>query len=139
LAAALLVLQAAAHAAAPAGAPAAGGSAESGLVLSVMSTAQLNFDKLGIGAGYMGGGPYLDEKGARRDGLHASLSIAVQGEPKLFSQPDVREGQALEVAGYRILVEKINPGPRGTVVLRLWSPPKAPPARKNWLLSLLGL
>jgi hypothetical protein len=104
--------------------------------MSVMETTQLNFGKLGIGAGYMGGGPYLDENGVRREGLHASLEIAVEGDPSKFSQPEVREGQTIMVAGYRILVEKIVPAQRGTVILRLWGPPK--PA-KHWPFSWFGL
>lgn len=105
-----------------------------------MESAQLNFGKLGIGAGGIGSGPYLDEKEVRRMGLHASLSIAVNGDPSKFSQPDVHEGQTLEVAGYRIIVEKISPdNNRGTVVFRLWGPAKPPAAKKNWLMSLLGL
>ena len=80
----------------------------------------------------MGGGSYLDEKGFKGEGLHAGLAITVDDEPKLFQQPDVREGQTLEVAGYRILVLEIDPGARGTITLRLWAPPK--PA-KHWPFS----
>ena len=127
LAAALLFIQAGSWAGAP-----------DGFVLSILSTTQGNFGRLGIGAGYMGGGPYLDEKDVRRVGLHASLAITVQGEPSQFQQPDVREGQTLAVAGYRIFVEKISPGAKGTVVLRLWAPAKpdmpAKPA-KRWPFS----
>lgn len=90
-----------------------------GVVVSIMSTSQGNFGKLSIGAGYMGPGLYLDENGVKRDGLHAALSITIEGEPSLFQQPDVHEGQTLDVAGYQIFIEKINPGTRGTIVLRL--------------------
>jgi hypothetical protein len=86
-----------------------------------MESTQGNFGKLGVGVGYVGGGPYLDEKNTRRNGLHASLSIAIDGQPSQFQEPDVQEGQILEVAGYRIFVEKIVPnGNRGGVVLRIW-------------------
>jgi len=125
----------AAPVAAPAPAPAPDGKdANDGFLATIMSTTQGNFGKLGIGVGYIGGGPYLDEKGARRDGLHAGLSISVQGQPKLFQQPDVREGQTLVVADYRIVVVKLlaAPGSKGTVVLRLWAPPK-PKADAGWL------
>ncbi|MHB8347346.1 MAG: hypothetical protein ACYDHM_09200 [Acidiferrobacterales bacterium] len=94
--------------------------------MSIMSSTQGNFGKLSIGAGYLGGGPYLDEKNVRREGLHAGLSITIEGKPSRFQQPDVHEGQTLDVAGYRIFVEKINPGNRGTIVLRLWSPVSRP-------------
>ena len=88
--------------------------------MSIMQGTQLNLPELSIGAGYMGSGPYLDEKGVRRDGLHADLSLAVHGQPSQFQQPDVHEGQTLEVAGYRILIEKINPDDeRGSIVLRI--------------------
>jgi hypothetical protein len=138
LAAALLFLQAALCAAAPEGSPAAA-NADAGALLSVMESAQLNFGKLDIGAAEVGSGPYLDEKGARRQGLHANLSIAVQGQPSQFSQPSVHEGEILEVAGYRISVEKINPGQRGTVVMRLWGPPKPSRVNKGWLQNMFGL
>ena len=88
-----------------------------------MEGTQGNFGKLSIGAGYMGGGPYLDEENVRRDGLHASLSITVEGQSSKFQQPDVHEGQILGVAGYRILVEKIVPNAeRGTIIVRIWAP-----------------
>jgi|SRR5579863_136560 len=99
------------------------GKADAGFEWSITEGTQFNFGKLGIGAGYMGGGLYLDEKNVRRTGLHASLDIQVDGEPSLFQQPDVHEGQTLEVAGYRILIEKIIPGEKGVVVLRVWGPP----------------
>jgi hypothetical protein len=94
-----------------------------GFVMSIMSSTQLNLDKVGIGAGYMGGGPYVDANGIKREGLHASLSIAVYGKPADFQQPDVQEGQTLVVAGYRITVLKIIPGDRGTIVLRIYAAP----------------
>jgi hypothetical protein len=92
-----------------------------GMVLSLMSGTQGNFGLLHIGAGYMGGGPFLDEKGVRRDGLHAGLSISVSGAPEQFSQPDVVVGQTIDAAGYRITIVQINPGPPGSVVFRLSS------------------
>jgi hypothetical protein len=56
-------------------------------------------------------------------GLHASLSITVEGQSSQFRQPDVHEGQTLEVAGYRIFVEKIVPdAERGTIIVRIWAP-----------------
>jgi hypothetical protein len=94
-----------------------------GFEFSIMEGTQGNFGKLSIGAGYMGGGPYLDEENVRRDGLHASLSITVEGQSSKFQQPDVHEGQILGVAGYRILVEKIVPNAeRGTIIVRIWAP-----------------
>ncbi len=88
-----------------------------------MQSTQGNFGKLGIGVGDVDDGAYLDQKGVRREGLHASLSIAIEGEPSLFQQPDVHEGQTLMVGEYRILIERIIPdGNRGTVVVRIWGP-----------------
>ena len=97
---------------------------DGGFEFSIMESTQGNFGKLSIGAGYMGGGAYLDEKGVRREGLHASLTIAIDGQPSQFQQPDVHEGETLVVAGYRIFIEKIIPANgsgdrRGTVVLRI--------------------
>jgi hypothetical protein len=97
---------------------------DGGFEFSIMESTQGNFGKLSIGAGYMGGGAYLDDKGVRREGLHASLTITIHGQPSQFQQPDVHEGQTLNVAGYRILVEKIIPengadDRRGTIVLRI--------------------
>ena len=109
-------------------------SAADGFATSIMSGTQLNIGKLSIGAGYMGGGPYFDEKNVRREGLHASLDITIEDDPSKFQQPDVHEGQIVEVAGYRILVEKIIPGNRGNLVLRLWVPPKPADPHKNWFL-----
>lgn len=98
---------------------------DAGFEWSIEEGTQFNFGKLSIGAGYMGGGTYLDEKGLRRDGLHADIDITIEGDPSKFQQPDVHEGQILEVAGYRILIEKIIPGEKGTIVFRVWGPPKA--------------
>ena len=96
-----------------------------GFEWSIEGGTQFNFGKLSIGAGYMGGGPYLDEKDVRRNGLHAGIDITIEGDPSKFQQPDVREGQILEVAGYKILIEKIIPGQKGTIILRVWGPPKS--------------
>ncbi|MDE1937956.1 MAG: hypothetical protein KGI68_02950 [Alphaproteobacteria bacterium] len=120
LVAGLAFLQTPSWAAAPAGA-----KTDPGFEMSIMESTQFNFGKLSIGAGYMGGGAYLDEKGVRRDGLHVTLSITIAGEPAQFQQPDISEGQTLNVSGYRILVEKIIPqsGPndrRGFVIVRVW-------------------
>lgn len=99
------------------------GKTDEGFSFSIMQTTQGNFGNLSIGAGYMGGGPYLDENGVRQEGLYASLTITIKGEPSQFQQPDVHEGQTLEVAGYRIFVEKIIPdGRRGTIILHIWGP-----------------
>lgn len=116
-------------------------SATEGFPLSVASTTQGNLGKLGIGAGYMGGGPYLDENGKRVNGLHASLSISVDGAPDLFTQPDVHEGETLMVGGYRIRVDKIvaGAGSQGTVVLRVWAPAKPKPVKTKRWLGLFGL
>jgi hypothetical protein len=98
--------------------------ADPGFEWSIEEGTQFNFGELSIGAGYMGGGAYLDDKDVKRSGLHASIDITVEGKPELFQQPDVHEGQTLEVGGYKILIEKIIPGQRGTIVLRVWGPPK---------------
>jgi hypothetical protein len=111
-------------------------NAAEGVSASVKTASQGNFGKLSIGVGYVGSGAYLDEKGAKRSGLHASLEIAVEDEPDKFSQPDVHEGQVLLVADYRVLIDKLVDGGsgRGTVILRLWPPAKVPPkAKKGWL------
>jgi hypothetical protein len=111
---------------AAANAPASGSEkTDRGFEMSIMESTQFNFGKLSIGAGYMGGGAYLDEKGVRRVGPHATLSITIEGEPSRFQQPDVREGQTLNVGGYRILIEKIIPetsptDSRGTIIVRVW-------------------
>lgn len=96
--------------------------ANKGLELSIMESTQGNIGALGIGVGYVGGGPYLDENGVPQNGLHASLEISVQDKPSAFQQPDVHEGQTLEAAGYRILIDKIIPEGRGTVAVRVWGP-----------------
>jgi hypothetical protein len=111
-----------------------------GLPLSIQSGTQGIVGKLGIGVGYIGGGVYDNEKGKRVSGLHASLSISVDGAPSLFSQPDVREGQDLMIANYRIRVDRILPanGGTGVVVLRVWAPPKPAKVKTSWL-NFLGL
>lgn len=115
--------------------------ASEGFVMSVMESTQLNLGEISIGAGGIYVGPYLDEKGVRRVGLRADLSISVAGAPSQFQQLKVREGQTLQAAGYRIFVEKLNPGARGSVVLRLWAAPKPPKASKpakRWPYSWFG-
>jgi hypothetical protein len=122
LAVVLLFLQAAAIGDAPAPASA---KADPGFEWSIEEGTQFNFDKLSVGLGYVGGGAYLDMVGARKDGLHASIDISIEGDPSQFRQPDVHEGQILLAGGYRILIEKIIPGQKGILVLRVWGPPKS--------------
>ena len=100
------------------------GEANKGFELSIMESTQGNVGPLGIGVGYVGGGPYLDENGVRRNGLHAGLAISVEDKPSAFQQPEVHEGQTLEVAGYRILIEKIllEFEDRRWVIVRVWGP-----------------
>lgn len=105
------------------GAPATA-KADDGFEWSVVEGTQFNFGDLSIGAGYMGSGLYLDEKNVRRNGLYASLSFADYGDDTPSQQRDVHEGQTLEFAGYRILIERIVPGQKGLVVFKVWSPPK---------------
>lgn len=100
--------------------PAGPAKPDAGFEWSIVEGTQFNFGDLSIGAGYMGSGPYLDEKNVRRNGLYASLSFAFYGDDSPSRQSDVHEGQILTVAGYRILIEKIIPGRKGTVVLRVW-------------------
>jgi len=107
-----------------AGNPPATAKADDGFEWSIVEGTQFNFGDLSIGAGYMGSGPYLDEKDVRRNGLYASLSFADYGDDSPSRQSDVHEGQILTVAGYRILIEKIVPGQKGIVVLKVWAPPK---------------
>lgn len=116
-------------------------SEDKGFSFSIQSGTQGIDGKLGIGVGYIGDGAYYDERGKRRDGLHASLSIAVEDAPALFSQPDVHEGQSLRIAGYRIRIDRILPASRGrgVVVLRVWSPPVKPKSKKKGWLGFFGL
>ena len=124
-AAALAILAASARAAPapPHASPASPGvsQTERGFEWSLASSTQGNFGPLSIGIGYVGGGDYLDEREVRRSGLHASLTISVDGKPALYQQPDVHEGQILSVGPYRILIERLLPAAhgRGLVVLRL--------------------
>lgn len=107
-----------------------------GFEWSLESSTQGNFGPLSIGVGYVGGGDYLDEREVRRSGLHASLTISVDGKPALYQQPDVHAGQLLTVGPYRILIERLLPATygRGVVVLRIsnskparaTAPPPAP-------------
>ncbi|MDO8757617.1 MAG: hypothetical protein Q7J64_06375, partial [Elusimicrobiota bacterium] len=114
----------------------ADGKASDGLVLSVMTSTQLNFGKLSIGALATRVSPYLDEKEVRQEGLHARLAISVEKDPDADREVAVVVGQTITVAGYRIKVEHINPGNRGSAVLRLWAPPPEPPKpAKKWPFS----
>lgn len=131
LAAGLLLLQAGAWAAPAPAAP----KASEGAVLSVMASTQLNFGKLSIGALAMEVGPYLDEKEVRQVGLHAKLAISVEKDPSQYKEADLAVGQTIEVAGYRIKVESIAPGNRGSAALRLWAPPEPPKPAKKWPFS----
>lgn len=135
--AALFLALATAAFAAPTPAPAPG-KASDGTVLSVMASTQLNFGKLGIGALATEIGPYLDAKEVRQVGLHAKLAITVAKDPAAFQEVDVVVGQTIMAAGYRIKVESIAPGDRGSAVLRLWAPPQAPKSAKKWGLNLFG-
>lgn len=98
--------------------------ADPGFEWSIKEGTQFNLGKLHIGAGNMIKGPYIDEKNVRRYGLYANIQIVVDDDPPVFQQPDVHEGQTLVVAGYKILIEAIIPGERGTLVFRVWDPPK---------------
>lgn len=128
--AALLLVLASFASAAPSAPPVA--KASEGTVLSVMASTQLHFGKLGIGALSTDHGTYLDEKRVRKEGNYAQLEFTVQGELDKFRQEKVHEGQTLEVAGYRIKVEAIAPGARGSAVLRLWAPPEPVKPAKKW-------
>lgn len=132
LAALLFLLGTAAHAA-----PAVPDAKESdGAVRSVMASTHITFGKLGIGALATEIGPYLDEKEIRQHGLHASLSISVAQDPAAHQEVALVVGQTITVGGYRIKVEHINPGNRGSAVLRLWAPPPEPAKpTKKWPFS----
>lgn len=137
LAAPLLAFATAASAA-PAPVPAASTAAKAsdGVVRSVMASTYLSFGKLGIGALATEVGAYLDEKGVRQEGLHARLSISVAKDPAARQEVSVVVGQTITVAGYRIEVEHINPGDRGSAVLRLRAPsPEAARPAKKWPFS----
>lgn len=95
-------------------------------------------DGFSLGAGDMGAGPFLDEKGVRQDGLHADLSIAVNGKPSKHEEVDVREGQTVEFAGYRVLLEKVLLAGKGTIVFKVWSPPKPAKPARRWPFSWFG-
>lgn len=131
LAAALLLLHAGAWAAPAPAAP----KASDGLVMSVMTSTQLNFGRLSIGGLATDDGAYLDEKEVRQVGLHSRLAIAVEKDPSMYREIDLRVGQTVEVAGYRIKVESIAPGGRGSTVLRLWAPPEPVKPAKKWPFS----
>ena len=120
----LVILQASSWAAIAVDASSAGpAKTNEGFEFSIMEGTQGNFGKLGIGAGYISGGSYFDEEKVWREGVHADLSIAVDGQPSQFRQTEVHEGQRLEVAGYRIFIEKIVPDAgRGTIIVRIWAP-----------------
>lgn len=141
LTAALLLLPSGAWAAPAPDAP----KPSDGIVRSVSQSTHITFGKLGIGAMSTGVGPYLDEKEVRRHGLNAGLSLTVERDPSSHRQVSLAVGDTVEIAGYRIKVEHINPGSeggeegegsgkRGSAVLRLWAPPAEPakPRRKWW-------
>lgn len=134
----LLLALATAASADPSPVPAApaDGKASDGIVRSVMTSTQLNFGKLSVGALATRIGPYLDEKEVRQEGLHARLAVSVENAPDGFRELSVVVGQTITVAGYRIKVEAISPGSRGSASLRLWAPPPEPakPAKK-WPFS----
>lgn len=137
----LLLSLATASSAAPAPTPtaSAAGKESDGVVRSVMTSTHISFGKLGIGGLAAEVGAYLDEKEVRREGLHARLAISVAKDPAAYQQVAVVVGQTITVAGYRIKVEAITPGDRGSVSLRLWAPPpEAPKPAKRWPFSLFG-
>ncbi|MDA8382551.1 MAG: hypothetical protein M0037_05705 [Betaproteobacteria bacterium] len=110
------------HAWAGSGHPAhASGQARShpDLIFPVQESTQLNLGDLQIGVGYVGYGAYIAEKGNRRYGLHASLSIVIDDKPSLFQQPDVHKGQVVSVGGYRITIVDISTEGRGSVALEV--------------------
>jgi hypothetical protein len=88
-------------------------------VITIMSGAKTRVGTLGIGVGYVGIRSYRDDKGARRNDLHASLTIIVEDKPAQFQQPDVHEGDTLAISGYRISIVTLNPDPKGSVVMRV--------------------
>ncbi len=106
--------------------------ASEGTVLPVMTSTQLHYGKLFIGVVSTDDGPYLDLKEVRREGLHTRLAIAVEKEPSQYKEVSLAGGQTVEVAGYRIKVESISPGDRGSAALRLWAPPEPAKPAKKW-------
>ena len=61
---------------------------------------QLDLAELSIGVGYVGGGPAIDDKGVRRNGLHASIDISIEDKPSLYRQLDVHKGQVIRMDRY---------------------------------------
>ncbi len=87
-------------------------------IISIQGSTQWNMGDLSIGASNVLTGPYLDERNHRHYGLHATLTFAVDGNPAQFRQLDVAEGQMVDAAGRRFMVDKIDPEGQGSVVLR---------------------
>ncbi len=92
----------------------------------VQESTQLNLAELSIGVGYVGYGAYIDDKGVRQNGLHASLAISIETRPPLHQTPDVHKGQVILVDGYRITIVDISTESRGAVVLEVTKENRGP-------------
>lgn len=108
-----------------------------GFEMSVSQGTQFNDDPLHIGCGWVSGGTYFDEEAqSQREGPHADLTVVVDGKhfdrPLLVRQMSAREGQMIDAAAYRILVEKVYPSgrERSGVVLRIWRRNAGSPGRR---------
>lgn len=110
-----------------------------GAVLTIATATQDEFGALSISVRHVDAGAFADAAGAQKSGLHADLDVSVEDRKDLFSQPSVTEGQTLMVGDYRLRVEQIDPKARGTVVLRVWAPPKPPAKAKSGWRRFFGL
>ena len=101
---------------------------EEGVRVSLKGGTQDQVSGLSLGVKQVSKGKYTDDAGAKRVGPMALLSLALEGQEK-SRESAVREGQRLEIGGYRILVVKIVPGKLGLVNLLVRPPSKPAPSR----------
>lgn len=113
--------------------------AAQGSLLTIQTATQEEFGAVDVYVRHVDPGAYTDASGAQKAGLHADLDISVEDRKDQSSQPSVAEGETFMVAEYRIRVEQIDPKGRGTVVLRVWAPPKPPAKAKSGWRRFFGL
>ena len=96
--------------------------------IAIMATTQGRYGDLFIGVGNVGPGEFVDEAGAKKKGLTATLFISHATPPANETKVRVHAGQKVTVAPYTFLVQEIRKSGRGSVRLQFEGgpPPKAP-------------
>ncbi len=84
------------------------------------------FHELRIGVANIVKADYVDEAGAKKQGLIAVLSLFIEGNPPQEKDFHVHAGQTITINKYSVYVEEIRGTTKGLVTLRIEEFSKSP-------------